>query len=58
MLHDNMDYIYLHVTGVSKNGGTQSKRFIVENLIKLDDWGVPLFWETSIYAHCIQLSIT
>ena len=36
--------------GVSKNRGTP-KWMVRENPIKMDDLGVPLFSETSIYIH-------
>ena len=35
--------------GFSMNGGTQNGRLIMENPIKMDDVGVPLFQETSTY---------
>ena len=40
-----------HHLGVSKNRGTPKWRVkIMENPIKMDDLGVPLFSETSIYS--------
>ena len=35
--------------GVSKNRGTPKWMLIMENLSKMDDLGVPLFSETSIW---------
>ena len=37
--------------GVSKIGVPQNGRCIMENPIKMDDLGVPLFSETSIYTY-------
>ena len=41
--------------GVSKNSGTPKWMVIVENPIKMDDLGVPLFLETSISPACHPL---
>ena len=39
--------------GISINGGTQNDWFTMENTIKMDDWGAPLFQETTIYLYLL-----
>ena len=43
-------YVYLSIWGFPKIGVLQDGWSIMENPIKMDDFGVPLFSETAIYT--------
>ena len=47
--------LYLHM-GVSKNRGSQNGRFFMENPIKMDALGVPLFLATPISINIYHIS--
>ena len=47
--------MYTHIWVFPKIGVPQNGWFIMENPIKMDDLGVPLFVETPIYIYTIKL---
>ena len=53
----DVDIIYIYIYDIwvfPKIGVPQSGWFIVENPIKMDDLGVPLFLETYIYIYILE----
>ena len=50
-------YLYMYIMDVSKNSGTPKWMVkIMEIPIKMDDLGVPLFFETPIYVYVLYIS--
>ena len=50
--HESKGNFKLYVCGCFQNSGTPNGWFIMKNSIKMDDLGVPLFSETSMYITC------
>ena len=51
-------YIYIYIWVFPKIGVPQNGWFLMENPIKMEDLGVPLFSETSIYIYNIYIYIS
>ena len=47
-------YVYMDVS--KKIGVPQNGWFIMENHIKMDDLGIPLFLETPIYEYLLEVT--